>query len=405
MGVRADGSRFAIELTAHPVTYQNSSARIVRIRDLTRRRRAQSSLLASEERFRATFEMAPIGIAHVAVDGSWLLVNPRLCEIVGYSREELAGRSFQQITHPDDLDADLTRLNAVLAGEIATYALEKRYFRKDGSIIWVHLTVGAVRAPDGTPSYFISVVEDISARKAMEEVLRQSQKMEVVGQLTSSLAHDFGNFLNAIKGNLQLLESYQTEARAIDYLKSALAGSDMAESLIRQLLSVSRREEATLRLADANGLILEIEPLLRRAVGRGIKLVLELHEAPCWALCDVVQFETALLNLALNARDAMQPQATGTITIRTSVGEPAGSRAGDDRLHVRIDVTDSGQGMPADIVERACEPFFTTKVHGAGTGLGLSQVARTIRQMNGTLEIDSCLGKGTTVSLFLPFAD
>jgi len=190
-GVRADGGIFPVELRGRTVTYRGKPARLVRIRDLTRRRQVEATLSASEERFRATFEQAAVGIAHVAPDGTWLRVNRRLCDMLGYTHEELLETTFQRITHPDDLDADLEQLNQVLAGDsFDTYAMEKRYFRKDGSIVWVNLTVSLVRRSDGAPAYFISIVEDINARKQMEETLRQSEKMEAVGQLTSSIAHD-----------------------------------------------------------------------------------------------------------------------------------------------------------------------------------------------------------------------
>jgi two-component system sensor histidine kinase UhpB len=265
LGLRADGSVFPVEFKSRKVTYQGRPAVIVRVRDLTRRREAEATLDASEQRFRATFELAAIGIAHVAIDGSWLRVNQRLCDITGYERAELLKITFQDITHPDDLDKDLEQLNAVLSGAPSdSYTMEKRYFRKDGSILWANLTVRLVKGNASSPPYFISIVEDISARKAMEETLRQAQKMEIVGQLTSSIAHDFGNFLNVIKGNLQLLEPYQISSRPSEYLKSAMAGTDLAEKLIRQLLSFSRRQEPEFEAFDVNVMIREQPAAARR---------------------------------------------------------------------------------------------------------------------------------------------
>jgi PAS domain S-box-containing protein len=405
LGLRADGSVFPVELKGRNVTYRGFPARIIRVRDLTKRRQAEAILNASEERFRATFELAAVGIAHVATDGTWLRVNQRLCEMIGYERDELLQLTFQDITHPDDLDADLEQLNAVLSGRLASYSMEKRYFRKDRSTIWINLTVSLVTGSTSNPPYFISIVEDINERKEMEGTLRQAQKMEIVGQLTSSIAHDFGNFLNVIKGNLELLEPYQISTRPSEYLKSALAGTDLAEKLIRQLLSFSRRQEPEFEVVDVNRLIQQVRDLLRRAASERIPLRFSLDTRPCPTACDPGQLETALFNLVLNARDALR-EKIGEILIKTTIAiDPERSFPTPDRLsgrYVQIDVSDNGHGMPAEVVARACEPFFTTKGVGEGTGLGLSQVARCVAQVNGFLDIDSQAGVGTTVRLLLP---
>ncbi|MDB5397433.1 MAG: response receiver sensor histidine kinase response regulator, partial [Rhodospirillales bacterium] len=383
LGLRADGSVFPVELKGRNVTYQGTPARIITVRDLTKRHQVEATLNASEERFRATFELAAVGLAHVATDGTWLRVNRRLCEMTGYKRDELLEKTFQDITHPLDLDADLEQLNALLAGQRDNYSMEKRYFRKDCSTIWVNLTVSFVRGAAGQPPYFISIVEDISTRKAMEETLRQSQKMEVVGQLTSSIAHDFGNFLNVIKGNLQLLEPYQISTRPSEYLKSALAGTDLAEKLIRQLLSFSRRQEPEFETVDVNVLIQDVRGLLRRAASDRVVLRFSLHEPGCPIICDRAQLETALFNLVLNARDALGAGKSEILIKTTIATNPTRYSSHPERMvgdYVQIDVGDNGHGMPAGVAARACEPFFTTKGLGEGTGLGLSQVARCMAQ-------------------------
>jgi len=405
-GIRGDGSTFPIGLKARSVTYQGKPARLVRIRDLTRRRQVEATLNASEERFRATFEQAAVGIAHVAPDGTWLRVNQRLCEIVGYTHDELLKITFQEITHPDDLEADVDQLNQVLGGRsFDSYAMEKRYFRKDRSMVWVNLTVSLVRDSHGAPTYFISIVEDINARKLMEETLRQAEKMEAVGQLTSSIAHDFGNYLNVIKGNLQLLEPYQIGRRPADYLKSALAGTDLAEKLIRQLLSFSRRQEPEVEPVDINHLIHDVEDLLRRAAGDTVGFGVTLSPLECLTICDRGQLESALFNLVANARDAL-PDGKGKISVTTAIVSRAGQKTGDSqavaRDYVEVAIADNGHGMPPDVVAHATEPFFTTKDIGAGTGLGLSQVARSVAQVDGIISIESSEGIGTTIRLFLP---
>jgi len=405
LAIRADGGTLPIGLKARSVSYQGRPARIVRIRDLTRRRQAEATLNASEERFRATFEQAAVGIAHVATDGSFLRVNQRLCDLLGYAREELLARSFQQLTHADDLNADLELLNQVLGGHRETYAMEKRYFRKDGAVVWANLTVSLIRDMEDDPAYFISIIEDISDRKAMEESLRQAEKMEAVGQLTSSIAHDFGNFLNVIKGNLQLLEPYQIGRRPAEFLKSALAGAELAEKLIRQLLSFSRRQEPEFEPVDINGLIRAIEDLLRRAASDTVEFSVALSPLECLAISDRSQLESALFNLVANARDAL-PGGKGEISLTTAIVSRVDEKIAESRSvardYVEIAVRDNGHGMPPEVVARATEPFFTTKDVGAGTGLGLSQVARSVGQAQGAICIESSEGVGTTIRLFLP---
>ncbi len=208
-------------------------------RDLALRQQAEIALSESEARFRATFEHAAAGVALVGLDGRWLRVNRRLCDKLGYTEEEMLRLTFQDITHPDDLDADLSNVQQLLAGETSTYNMEKRYIRKDGSLIWILLTVGLVRGADGAPQYFISVIQDISSRKAAESVLsrdraeleqlveertaalmraaedrrraedalRQGEKLQALGQLTGGIAHDFNNFLQVVGGGADLLSA------------------------------------------------------------------------------------------------------------------------------------------------------------------------------------------------------
>jgi hypothetical protein len=229
--------------------------------------------------------------------------------------------------------------------------------------------------------------------------------METVGQLTSSIAHDFGNYLNAIKGNLQLLEPYQISRRPAEYLKSALAGAELAEKLIRQLLSFSRRQEPEFEPHDINTLIRDIEDLLRRAAGSAADFTVTLNPLECLTTCDRGQLESALFNLVTNARDAL-PNGKGEISVTTAIVSRVDEKTAEiqaaARDYVEIVVKDNGHGMLPEVVARATEPFFTTKPVGAGTGLGLSQVARCVAQADGAIRIESIEGVGTTIRLFLP---
>jgi signal transduction histidine kinase len=250
---------------------------------------------------------------------------------------------------------------------------------------------------------------EAAERERVEHDLRQSQKMEAVGQLTGGIAHDFNNLLTGIVGSLDLMRSRIALGRTEDldrYIKGAMASAQRAAALTHRLLAFARRQPLDPRPTDANALLAGMQDLLRRTISEAISL--DIVEAHClWAtLCDPHQLENAILNLAINARDAM-PDG-GTLTIATSncpMPDPAADAAGPDRPYVCIRVSDTGTGMSADVASRAFDPFFTTKQLGQGTGLGLSMIYGFARQSGGEARIESELGRGTTVSLYLPRHD
>lgn len=374
--------------------------------DISERKQAEEAIKERETRFRATFEQAAVGIAHVRPDGRWLRVNQKLCDIVGYAREELLELTFQDITHADDLDADLENVRQILAGEIETYSMEKRYLRKDGSIIWIDLTISLVREPSGEPDYFIAVIQDITEAKRMEEQYYQAQKMEAVGQLTAGVAHDFNNLLTAINGFAELMKlELPPGATQQESLDRILHSGRRATDLVRQLLAFSRKQIIQPQVLNLNTSVASMCKLLKRIIGEDITLTTSLAPELWWVKADPTQLEQVIVNLAVNARDAM-PEG-GQLTLET-----ANARLDDDYVahhleaqageHVLLAISDTGWGMSPEVKAHIFEPFFTTKEQGKGTGLGLAMVYGIVTQNGGHIWVDSEPGAGTTFKIYLP---
>ena len=414
--------------------------------DITPRRRAEAALSESESLFRATFDQAAIGVAHVGLDGRWLRANDRLCAMLYYSHNELTMKNFQDITHPDDLETDLDRVRALLAGEIATYSMEKRYFRKDGATVWVNLTVSLLRDAAGEPRNFVSIVENISTRKAAETALAESEailrhtneeletrvlkevatreaaqtqlahseRMQALGQLAGGIAHDFNNVMQAVGGGAALIERRANDAERVRGLARMVAEAvERGAAITRRLLHFSRRADLRAEPVDAAALLAGLREILAATLGAGLDVRIEAPDGLPPLLADKGQLETALINLATNGRDAMAGQGTLTLTASADAVPPGGGTglaAGsspnlEPGSYVRLSVSDTGTGMDAGTLARAMEPFFTTKPLDQGTGLGLPMASGFARQSGGDLRIDSALGRGTTVTMWLPVAE
>jgi PAS domain S-box-containing protein len=331
-------------------------------------------------------------------------VNPAWTRLLGWQQNEVTGVPLYEFVHPDDL-AVTRRERQKLAHGRSIEKLENRYRTKDGDFVW--LSWKAV--PDGDIIH--SVARDVTAEReqadalrAAEEALRHAQKMEAVGQLTGGIAHDFNNLLQGILGSLALaqrcIEQGRTDGLA-DYNAQARRSAERASALTHRLLAFSRRQPLDPRPVQANALIMAMEPLLRRTVGESITLEFELQPDLWHTLCDPNQLDSAILNLAINARDAM-PHG-GTLTIRSHNAAGSNTRADDSAAaeEICIAVSDTGTGMPPDVIARAFDPFYTTKPIGQGTGLGLSMVYGFMQQSGGQAKIESTLKLGTTVSLYL----
>jgi PAS domain S-box-containing protein len=375
-------------------------------RDITRNKLAEEALRESEERFSSAFEHAPIGMALVSPEGRWLKVNKSVCDLVGYSEAELLTRTFQDITHPDDLAADLENLRRMLAGEIRTFQREKRYVHKQGHLLNALLHVSLVRNSQGRPSYFISQIQDITERRKLEEQLRQMQKMEAIGQLAGGMAHDFNNILAVIQMQADLLKSdggLSTEQ--LDLADGIGNAAQRATALTRQLLMFSRKQTMQLRDLDLNESINEFAKMLRRTLGENVELQFKFAAQPLCIHADAGMIDQVLLNLAVNARDAM-PKG-GQLIIGTAAEDldesmTAKSAQAHPGPFVCLSVSDTGCGIPPENLPRIFEPFFTTKGIGKGTGLGLATVFGIVQQHQGFINVCSEVGHGTTFRIYLP---
>src|SRR3982075_3394431 len=340
-------------------------------------------------------------------NGVWRTVNPAWTKTLGWSEAELLNRTSEWLEHPDDGGRTRTEVNNLVQGHL-TVRFERLFRAKDGSYRWLSWT----GVPDQDHIY--AVARDVTAEKAAaerlkatEEALRQSQKMEAVGQLTGGIAHDFNNLLTGIVGSLDLLQTRLDQGRTDNvarYISAAMTSANRAAALTHRLLAFARRQPLIPKSVNANQLVASLEDLLRRTIGEIIDLEIVASDDLWSTLCDSNQLESALLNLAINARDAM-PDG-GRLSIVTGNARLDGATADTPALapgdYICIDVADTGTGMSAEVAARAFDPFFTTKPIGQGTGLGLSMIYGFARQSNGHASIDSRIGQGTSVKLYLP---
>jgi PAS domain S-box-containing protein len=527
--VQRQKTRFsAVEALVRRRTVELSTTNAALNREIEERRQ-------SSAQFKATFDQAAVGIAHVGLDGSILLANDRYCEIVGRKRAQLIGLTTSDITHPDDVHLQKPTIGQLVSGKISRHCRDKRYITADGAVVWGRLTASLVRSDFGHPLYLMAVVEDISSAKAAEEALRasearlraaiqgpgvgiaeqdldlrytyleaefhdytvhgeplgpqffidktdneiyglgqqtiaekravietgiglhreisfsvdqaellyevwinprrneagdvtglrasfiditerrstelqlrQAQKMEAIGSLTGGVAHDFNNLLAVVIGNLDDLRGHgrldsELDELAEEALNAAIRGAD----LTRRLLAFARQQPLEQHVVDPNALVADLSKLLERALGETVQIKLDLGEDVWSTIVDPIQLQSALVNLATNARDAMpRGGVLSIVTANRHLDQDYAKRTtevtpGD---YVMIEVTDSGLGIEPNVQKRIFEPFFTTKERGRGTGLGLAMVFGFIKQSGGHINVYSEPGAGTTMRLYLPRA-
>ena len=410
--VRKDGTRFWASVVIDPI--RNDGGELVGFakvtRDITERKAAQEALRESEERFRLLVQgVTDYAIYMLSPTGNITNWNSGAERIKGYTHDEVVGTHFSRFYTEED------RANDAPAHALATAAREKRFekegwrVRKDGTRFWANVVIDAIHNEQGALIGFAKVTRDITEKKQAEEALEranqalfQSQKMEAIGQLTGGIAHDFNNLLAVMASSLDVISTRPQEPPNIKMLESMRRAVERGATLTQQLLSFARQQPLQAEKCDLNKLIGGFEAVLRRAGNSSIAIEFSLAPMLKPVLVDAARFEAALLNLVVNARDAM-PQG-GQLTIATANVELGAKQIGGLTVgaYVKVSVTDTGTGMSPEVMTRAFEPFFTTKEIGKGTGLGLSQVYGFIAQSGGDVRLESEVGTGTTVSIYLP---
>ncbi|MCU0837114.1 MAG: PAS domain S-box protein [Rhodospirillales bacterium] len=392
------------EMRVVPLKCSGETQYMLFIQDVSAFKRAEGDL---RKLFQA-IEQSPASVVITDVAGRIEYVNPKFTELTGFTYPEVVGKNPSILKSgytPRDEYARLWRM--ITAGHVWHGEFYNR--KKNGQLFWELASVAPVRNPAGDITHYVAVKEDITDRKATEDRLRISQRMEVIGQLTGGVAHDFNNLLAIIMGNLQLLEErlvHDREAR--DLLADAIWSAERGAQLTHGLLAFARRQRLNPKITDVNRVVSEMTDLLRRTLGEKIEIREALQPGLWTTMIDRSQLESALLNLVVNARDAMADGgmvtiATGNVELPIDGGPKAEEAQPGD--YIVLSVSDTGVGIPPDVQERIFEPFFTTKKLGEGSGLGLSMVYGFVRQSGGHIVVDSTVGVGTTLRVFLPRAE
>ena len=364
--------------------------------DVTTLRATATRLEESEQRYRSLFDHHPDAVFSLDVGGTFLSANPACQAISGYTPDELVGNSFAPLIVPDQLERVLEHFQAAAAGEAQSY--ETVIWHRTGHRVEIDVLNIPIVVGERVTGVF-GIVRDLSARRALEAQLRQAQKMEAVGQLAGGVAHDFNNILAAIVGFAELLaEDLPAGDRRRDDVEEILKSARLGAGLTRQLLAFSRKQVLQPMPLDLNEIVSDIATMLRPLLVASMQLVTRTAEHPVCVLVDRSQLEQVLLNLALNARDAMPQGGTLTVAVGMASAEPG--------LPARATLTvrDTGIGMEPEVAARAFEPFFTTKPTGQGTGLGLATVHGILEQSGGSIRIETAPRAGTTLHIALPLA-
>jgi PAS domain S-box-containing protein len=401
---RLDGNRIPVEMT---ITAMLQGGVVCVARDISERLTAERARTATEAKYRALIEQvaAVSYIAEFGLHGEWLYVSPQVETIFGYTPDEWLAQSDQWTRYVPQEDHPIIQAAEEACFHARRFQAEYRIIRKDGQVIWVNDTAVVVPGSDNHP-LMEGIIVDITERKALENQLQQARRMEAVGRLAGGIAHDFNNLLTIIKGYVEMATNRnvaQPELRSdLQHIGDA---SERAGTLVRQLLAFSRKQVLQPKILDLNSIVLNLDKLLRRLLAETVEMKTIVGKDVGAVKADRSQIEQVIMNLVVNARDAM-PKG-GRLLIETSNVELDDTYAQDHATvrpgrYVMLTVTDTGIGMTADTVAYIFEPFYTTKGSGSGTGLGLSTVYGIVKQSDGYIWAYSEPGKATTFKVYLP---
>jgi len=406
-GIRKDGTEFPVEISLSPHKTEEGVLVSSTIRDVTERKRVEEALRQSEASFRGMVE-GSYGVYRGSADGSILMANAAMARMLGYNSEKellalnLVADVFQQGEYSERLFHQ--------PGSRKPFArLETHWKRKDGKMITVELSGRPVTDDKGMPLYFEVIAEDVTRQRGVEQRLRHVQKMEAIGRLAGGIAHDFNNVLGVITGYSEmLLDKLSTDAHLSGLVTHVLKATERGASLTRQLLAFSRQQVLEPRVINIQQHIRGIQGLLQRVLGEDVRLAVDADDGPVHLRADPAQLEQVIMNLVVNARDAMPGGGNLTIEIsKARLDADYCKHAPDTRPgnYVCLAVTDTGCGMSPEVLSRVFEPFFTTKESGKGTGLGLATVYGIVKQSGGSITVYSEVGHGTTFKVYLPLSE
>ena len=413
--VRKDGTRFWAHVVMEPIRGPDGMllgfAKVTR--DLTRRREADEQLRRSQEETRLLVQsVTDYGIYMLDPEGNVATWNAGAQRIKGYTAEEIVGQHFSRFYTEEDRAAGEPQRALATAVQEGRFEKEGWRVRRDGTRFWASAVIDPVRGPDGALLGFAKVTRDITERRDAQlelerarEALFQSQKMEAIGQLTGGVAHDFNNLLTAVIGSLELVRKrLPPDEKNLLLIDNAMQAARRGATLTQRMLAFARRQELDPELASVAALVAGMTTLFDHTLGPSIVLDVDCPPSLAPVRVDVNQLEMALLNLVVNARDAMPRGGTIAISAAEVEAGPASPFPLPAGRYVRLSVRDQGHGMDAATLARATEPFFTTKGVGKGTGLGLSMVHGLAEQLGGGLQLESAPGAGTIASLWIPMA-
>ena len=365
-----------------------------------------AQLRETEERFRTMFESAPTATVLFGVRGEVITANRSALSLLGYEGDEELLSHADVIAHPEDAEESNRLFGELISGDRDSYRREALFLTRDGRTIVTHLALALVRDADGKPDFAIGMAEDVTERKLLEEQLRQSQKLEAIGRLAGGVAHDFNNMLTAIGGYTAFALEHAAAGSPLESdLDEISKATDRAALLTRQLLAFSRKQVLTPELLNLNGIVVEMQSMLRPLIGEDIVLTTHLDPALGPIEADPGQLHQVVMNLVVNGRDAMPYGGKLAIETANADVEEIGDGSIDPGRYITLTVRDAGEGMDEETLGQIFEPFFTTKDATKGTGLGLATVYGIVKQSGGYIEVESEVGVGSTFTVYLRRVD